>query len=122
MQVTTREELKTAQMQGEREIVVVGKLATDLWAAKKIAKMSKFAIGMVTAALGAGAIAAVPTGGLSLGISTAALAPIAATTGISLEALVLISVLGVSFIISLCEGYTWSYSFKSKTLTMKMKK
>lgn len=69
MEVRTKEELKQAQQEGAEEIIVTGKLAKQLYAARKVKTLSKASLGIITSALGIGALAAVPTGGLSLGIS-----------------------------------------------------
>lgn len=48
-----------------------------------------------------------------------AAAPIAAATGISAEALLLISAVGVTFIITLIQGYdNWEYDFKRQKLKL----
>lgn len=119
MEVRTKEELKQAQQEGAEEIIVTGKLAKQLYAARKVKTLSKASLGIITSALGIGALAAVPTGGLSLGISGLAAAPIAAATGISAEALLLISAVGVTFIITLIQGYdNWEYDFKRQKLKL----
>lgn len=76
MEIRTKEELKRAQQEGAEEIVVVGKLASQLYAARKIKTLSKASLGIITSTLGIGALAALPTGGLSLGISGLAVAPV----------------------------------------------
>lgn len=94
MEIRTKEELKQAQQAGAEEIVVVGKLASQLYAARKIKKLSRASLGIITSAMGIGALTAIPTGGLSLGISGLAAVPLAAT-GLSVEAILLISAVGV---------------------------
>ena len=48
-----------------------------------------------------------------------AVAPLAATTGLSAEALLLIGAVGVTFIITLIQGYdTWEYDFKRQKLKL----
>lgn len=119
MEIRTKEELKRAQQEGAEEIVVVGKLASQLYAARKIKTLSKATLGIITSTLGIGALAALPTGGLSLGVSGLAVAPLAAVTGLSAEALLLIGAVGVTFIITLIQGYdTWEYDFKRKKLKL----
>ena len=70
MEVSTKEELKQAQQEGAEEIIVTGKLAKQLYAARK-------------------------------------------------EALLLISAVGVTFIITLIQGYdNWEYDFKRQKLKL----
>lgn len=106
--VSTKEELKKAKADGVEKIIVVGKLAKDLYAAQKITTLSKASLAVITGAVGVGVagLATAPlTGGVSAGVSVAALGPVAATTGVSIPALVLAATIGVGFIIAIYKDY-----------------
>lgn len=103
--VTTKKQLKQAKVDNVQEIIVVGKLAKDLKAAKKITTLGTTALGILTAAIGAGFVAAPFTAGTSFGISALAAAPIAATTGVSIPAIILASSLGIGFIMAIFKDY-----------------
>ncbi len=103
--VTTKEQLKQAKVDNVKEIIVVGKLAKDLKAAKRITTLGTTALGILTAAIGVGVVAAPFTAGTSLGISALAAAPVAATTGVSIPAIILASSVGIGFIIAIFKDY-----------------
>ena len=104
--VTTKEELKKAKENNVDVIIVEGKLAKDLIEARKITKLGKTALAVLTTGIAAGMAAAPVTGGISLGLTTALAAPIAVTTGVSVPAIILASFLGVSFIVALFKEYS----------------
>ena len=103
--VTTKEELKSAQKDKIDEIIVTGKLAEDLIAAQKITKLGKGALAALSTGITAAAVASPLTGGASMGVTAAALAPVAAASGISVGAILLIYTLGVTVIIALFNDY-----------------
>jgi len=95
--VYTREELKKAKEQKIDNIVIKGELANKLHKAKKIAKLSTATIGIIIAALGAAPI----TGG----ISTFAVAPVAALTGMEIAAIIAAASVGISLIVAVFKNY-----------------
>lgn len=109
--VTTKEELKRAKDEGIEEIIVKGKLAEDLHAARKVAKMAPAAIGALGALLAAAVAsttAAPLTGGTSMvvtGLTAVAATPIAVTSGLTVPAVILLSSLGVATVVALFKEY-----------------
>lgn len=103
--VRTKEELKLAKKDDVDQIIVEGKLAKTLREAKKVTTLSAAALGVLTVALAAGTVAAPVTGGTSLGITAVAATPVMLATGISVQAIILISVLGVGFVVALFKEY-----------------
>lgn len=95
--VTTKEELERAINSGETLIIIRGELAKDVknsYELKKISKATLMVIG--------GALAAIPfTGGLSASL----LAPLAASTGVSVGILLAAAAIGFSVAMSLIEKY-----------------
>ncbi len=123
--VSTKEELKSAMESGVGEIVVQGKLASDLKKTKKIAKLSGAALAAVMAlgAVGAGSVALAPaTGGVSFFVAPAAAAPVAALTGMEIAAIICAVALGVSLIIAVFKDYEEiSFDGEKKTMTLRKK-
>lgn len=118
-EIRTKAELRRATRRGDDEIIVVGNLADELYEARNIRNLSRGALQVLTAAISVGTIAALPTGGLSLGLSSVALAPIVIKTGLSVEAILLIGAVGLSMIIALSTDYDWEYDFSKKRLALK---
>ena len=112
--VTTKEELKKAKENKVDVIIVEGKLAMDLIEARKITKLGKTALAVLTTGIAAGIATAPVTGGISLGLTTALAAPIAVTTGVSIPAIILASFLGVGFIIALFKEYSVEIDIPNK--------
>jgi len=104
--VKTKEQLKHAKDTKVNEFTVVGELAEKLYKAQKISKLSKRAAMLLAGAVGAGAVAAPFTGGLSLGVTA-----VAATTTVGSGAIVAAVALGGIILV-----YTIfkEYSFKIK--------
>ncbi len=108
--VSTKSELSSARDNGYDEIIVVGKLASDL----KKAKTITYAGAVTITALGA-ALAAIPfTGGLSV----FAAAPIAALTGLEISAIIIAASLGIALIIAVFKDYE-EISYRSGELTLR---
>ena len=97
IQVSTKEELKTAVDAGYDEITVVGDLAKRVSKAYKIKKYSKVAIAALVAAAGGVAV----TGPVGVAVA----APIAVLTGIEIAVIIAILVLGVALVLTLTQGY-----------------
>ena len=95
--VSTKQELASAKESGYDEILVVGKLSSDLKKTKNIAYAGATTIAVLTAAL----IATPFTGGLTM----FAAAPVAALTGIEISAIIISASLGVSLIIAVFRDY-----------------
>ena len=111
--VKTKEELKRAKQRGDAVIIVKGKLAQDLIEARKITRLSKRALALLSAGLVTG-ISTVPvTNGFSL---VAMSVPLVTFTGVSIPAIILISFLGVGFILAIYNDYTVEIDTSSKTL------
>lgn len=120
--VKTKEELKKAKIDQVDKIIVEGKLAEQLKSAKKITTMSSVALAALSTLI-AGGIATAPfTGGVSMALTAATAAPIALTTGLSVPAIILVSFLGVGFIIALFKEYEMEINLPAKTLTLTRKK
>ena len=100
--VSTKDELKKAKEDKVEKIIVVGKLAKDLYATRKIATLSTTSLAVLTTAIGAGVALAPATGGVSAGAS---LATAAATTGVSIPAIIFASTIGVGVIIAIFKDY-----------------
>ncbi len=97
VKVTTAQELKAAQEAGVDEFLVTGELAGKLKGARTIATLGPVAL----AALGAVAVTAIPSGGLS----TIGLVPVAALTGLEISAIIFAVTIGVTSIIALFKDY-----------------
>jgi len=96
--VTTKEELKKAKESNVNEIIIVGELAENLKKAKTITTLGAGVITVLTVAL-----AITPASG---GLSLAAVAPIAFTTGLSASVIIaIIAVGGVTLTIALFKDY-----------------
>ncbi|MGL6150606.1 MAG: hypothetical protein ACRC1N_05310 [Aeromonas sobria] len=97
IEVRTKDELIRAKDRGEKEIIVIGKLADDLKRSKKLAYIGGGTLVALTAAL-----AATPfTGGMSM----FAVAPIAALTGMEISAIIIAASIGLTLIIAVFKGY-----------------
>ena len=116
--VQTKEELKKAKNDKIDEIIVVGKLAKDLKAAKKITTLSTGALAALTAFVAGGVATAPFTGGTSMVFSAVAVAPIAVTTGLSVPAIILIAVLGVGFVTTLFKEYDIEIDIRNQTIRL----
>lgn len=112
--VTTKDELKKAQEQKVENIIVSGDLADKLKKAQQITKLGATGLGILTAALGAGIVAAPVTGGLSM----FAAAPVAALTGLEIAAIITASALGIALIIALFKDYE-EISFEKGKMTLR---
>ena len=114
--VTTKEELKKAQEEKVENIIVSGDLADKLKKAKQITKLGATGLGILTAALGVGIVAAPITGGISM----FAAAPVAALTGLEIAAIITASALGIALIIALFKDYE-EISFEKGKMTLRKK-
>ena len=112
--VSTKEQLKRAKADKVSEIIVTGKLAKDLKAAKKITTLGVTAMGILTAA-----IATIPvTGGIS---GIAGVAAVATTTGVSIPAIILTASLGIGFIVAVFKDYS-EIEFDASKPALRLKK
>lgn len=102
--VTTSEELKAAQEAKVDEIFVTGELAGKLKSARAVATLGPAAI----AAIGAIALTAIPSGGLS----TIGLVPVAALTGMEISAIIFVASIGITSIIALFKDYDVEFTTK----------
>ena len=121
IEVNTKEELKKAIDDKYDEIIVNGELAKKLNKAKKINKLSKATLGILTTAVAAGAVTAPITGGVSLGISFAAAVPIAALTGTDIAVIIAVSFVGVALVTAVFKGYD-EIEFSKNPLKLKLKR
>lgn len=117
IEVNTKEELKKAIDDKYDEIIVKGELAKKLNKAKKINKLSKAKLGILSTALAAGAVTAPMTGGLSF----AAAAPIATLTGIEIAVIIAVIFIGITLVIAVCTGYD-VIEFSKDPLTLRLKR
>ena len=115
--VKTKDELKNALETKPVQIIVKGDLADKLKKAKKISKLSKVSLAVLTAALGAGAATVPFTGGLSL----AAFFVPAASTGLSVAAIITASALGIALILAVYRGYD-EIEYRPGELTLRRKR
>lgn len=115
--VTTKDELKEAQEQNVENIIVSGDLANKLKKAKQITKLGATGLGILTAALGVGIVAAPVTGGLSM----FAAAPVAALTGLEIAAIITASALGIALIIAVFKDYE-EISYENGKMTLRKKR
>lgn len=99
--VTTLSELKKAKKNGDKEIIVQGKLANTLKKASKVGKLSKVGLATLASVLGVSAITAPVTGGLSMGLT----ATVATLTGLEIAAIIAASTLGFALILALFKDY-----------------
>jgi hypothetical protein len=104
--VRTKSELKEAVKMKHEKIIVKGALAETLNSALKIRKLSKITLGVLSAA--------VITTPFSGALSTAAAAPIAASTGLEAVTIIAVSFLGLSLILEIFKDYKKA-KFKVKT-------
>lgn len=95
--VSTKEELERAINSGETFIIIRGELAKDVKNSYELKKISKATLMVIGAAL-----AAIPFTG---GLSAAVLAPLAASTGVSVGILLAAAAIGFSVAMSLIEKY-----------------
>lgn len=119
--VTTKEQLKQARTDNISEIIVVGKLAKDLKQCKKITTLGTVSLGVLGTAIGVGVVAAPFTAGTSLGISALAAAPVAASTGLTVSAIILASSLGIGFIMAIYKEYE-EIEFDASKPSIRLKK
>lgn len=111
--VYTKKELKEAKNQKVDKIIVKGELADKIHKSKKIAKLGKGAVALLIASVGAAPI----TGGLS----TFALAPIAAATGVQIAVIIAAASVGIALIIAVFKDYD-EIIYKDGELILKRKK
>ena len=121
-EVKTKEELKKAKNDGVDVILVTGKLAEDLIKARKLTTLGKVTLGILTAGIAAGMVAAPLTGGISVGISVAAAAPLAAATGIGVPTIIFASSIGVGFLLALYKDYDLKIDFRRPSIEMHRRK
>ena len=120
--VETKEQLKQAQMDKVEEIIVVGKLAKDLKKAKKITTLSAASLGVLTAVIGVGAAMAPFTAGASLVFSVTGTGAAAASTGLSIPAIIAIATLGSGLVLMMFKYYEEvEFDLKNQTLKLRRK-
>lgn len=95
--VYTKDELKKAKEQKIDKIIVKGELANKLHKSKKISKLGKGAAALLIASVGAAPI----TGGLS----TFALAPVAAATGLQIATIIVAASIGLTLVVAVFKEY-----------------
>lgn len=95
--VRTKEDLKLAIDRGYDEILVEGSLADDLIKTKCIATASPAAIAALTAAIGL-----MPVSG---GLSTLAVAPVAALSGFEISAIIIAAAIGLAIVMAVYKNY-----------------
>lgn len=99
--VTTKVELEEAVKAKAETIVVEGDLAKQVHRSRRVRTLSAATLVLLGAA-----IAAAPfTGGVSLGVSLIAAAPIAATTGVSVYVVIALILLGFSLACAIWGDY-----------------
>lgn len=108
--VTTKDELEKAVKDGVDTIVVKGELAQKVKATKELQAKGRVAMGVAMTTLAAAFALAPATGGLSI----AAAAPIAATTGLSIVAIMAIFFLGITLVILVADKYDFKIKAKGK--------
>ena len=113
--VKTKEELKKAKQRGDSIILVKGQLAKDLLEARKITKFSQRALAFLTAGIITGVSTAPITHGLSLAVMSV---PITTITGLSVPTIILISFLGVGFILAIFKDYSVEIDTSSNSLKL----
>lgn len=118
VEVRTKDELKQAQQYGCEEIVVIGTLAKEIYQARVLKTMSKTAINTLLGVAGIGALAAIPTGGLSIGLTSALALPVA---GLSTETIFLLMALG-SVLVAIVKEYDMEYDFRRGRLILKKRR
>ncbi|KAF6660608.1 hypothetical protein HFD91_11355 [Enterobacteriaceae bacterium EKM102V] len=111
--VRTKGELKQAKENNIDLIIVEGELAKKVMKGKTIAHASAATIALVGVS-----VAAMPATG---GLSSFALMPIAAMTGIEIAALAAVCFLGAGFLIALFKDYE-EIDFDAKALTLKLRR
>ena len=97
IEVTTKDELKSAVDAGYDEIKISGDLAKKVKNAYKIKKYSKVAVAALVTAIGATAV----TGPLGLAFA----APIAVVTGMEIAVILAVIFLGIGFVFFLTDHY-----------------
>lgn len=111
--VTTKEELQKAKDLKYEEIIIVGEIANQLEKSKKIAKMGKIGLAVLSASL-----AGIPfTGGSSAVVGFAA---VSATTGLSVVAIAAAVYLGITLIVGLLGEYDISAEVDIGTVNAKI--
>lgn len=108
--VTTKDELEKAVKDGLDKIVVRGELAQKVKATKELQAKGKVAMGAIIATLTAAFALTPVTGGLSM----AAAAPIAATTGLSIAVIMAVFFLGITLVMLVTNGYHIKMKAKGK--------
>lgn len=114
--VTKKEELEKAKKEKYDEIIVHGDLADKLKKAKKIAFASKITLCVIASAIGTSIATAPITGGLSM----AALAPLAAVTGLEIAAIIAATSIGLALLVAVFKGYD-EISYKEGCLVLRKK-
>jgi len=115
--VRNRQELDVAMKSKSELITIEGDLAKKLQKAKKISKLSKAGLAILTATLGVAAVTAPVTGGISL----LAAAPVAAITGVEIAAIIAASALGIALVLAIFKEYD-EVSYNDGKLKLKRKK
>ena len=111
--VKTKQELKMAKQRGDSVIIVKGSLAKDLMEARKITKLSKRTLALLIAGIATGVSTTPITNGFSLAVLAV---PLTTITGISVPAILLISFLGVGFILAIFNDYSVEIDTSSNIL------
>lgn len=112
IKVKTKKELKKARKNGYKKIIVKGKLADNLKKSKKIVYAGTATIATLTAA-----IAAMPLTG---GVSTIALVPIVALTGLEISTIIFTASIGIALILAIFKDYE-EISYTKGKLVLKKK-
>lgn len=108
--VTTKDKLEKAVKDGLDKIVVKGELAQKVKATKELQTKGKVAMWAIIATLTSAFALAPVTGGLSM----AAAAPIAATTGLSIAVIMAVFFLGITLVMLVTNGYHIKMEAKGK--------
>lgn len=97
MVVTSKEELEKAKEAGVDTIIVKGEFAEKLYKARKLTTIGSVALAAIVGVVGTTAV----TGGLSM----AALAPVAAMSGIDVAIIIIAATIGIGLILALYKEY-----------------
>jgi len=108
--VKTKDELEKAVKDGLDRIVVKGELAQKVKATKELQAKGRAAMGIAMTTLAAAFALAPATGGLSF----AAAASIAATTGLSAVTIIAVFFLGITLVMLITNGYHIKIDTKGK--------
>lgn len=111
--ITTKAELENAIKNKEKHFIVKGELADKIQKGRKINTLSKWSLGILSAAI-AGIVVAPATGGITGGLGFATAGAVATLTGLEIAAIMAVAFLGIGLIMAIYKEYNVQFKYNSK--------